>query len=57
MNTDKLTMVSVYANGKRKTMFISLPTLDGKPVLTDNILNTHFSELNIRRGDTYTVGK
>lgn len=53
---NKLTMVAVYCNGKRKTLFMHLPIVNGQPVLTDAMLHKHFGELNIRRGDTFTVG-
>ena len=53
----KLTMVSVSFNGKRRTEFIRLPQVDGKPVLSRNRLEQILKRVGCtQRGQIYTIG-
>jgi hypothetical protein len=52
----KRTMVSIYANGKRNTVFCMLPLIDGRVVLTAEMLNAELKKLGVEAGDTYSVG-
>ena len=57
MNKDtKLTMVSIYFNGKRHTFFLQARIENDHAVVAQKELDRLLDRLNVRRGDTYSIG-
>jgi len=53
----KLTMVSIYCNGKTITVFAQLPILDGKAVASLDLIHAMLSDLGCNgRGVTFSIG-
>ncbi len=53
----KLTLVSIYAKGVRKSFFFKLPYVNGKAVMPHKFLSELLMlEFNLQRGDTYSIG-
>jgi hypothetical protein len=52
----KLTLVSVYSNGRKTTRFVMCPTVNGKTVCPANVMNDMLSVLGVQSGDTYSIG-
>ena len=53
----KLTLVSVYCNGKTVSAFVPCPIQNGKTVLDEATLNCLLKQIGAdKRGITYSVG-
>lgn len=53
----KLTAVNIYSNGRRNTFYAHLFHNErGEAILPVAILDRELRRLNVRRGDTYSIG-
>lgn len=51
----KLTLVSIVFHGEVFFRFVMLPYIDGKAVVSPNVLRDLKGEAGVRRGDTYSI--
>ena len=53
----KLTLVSVYAQGRKTYTFVHLPVKAGKTIAPPALINKLLAKLGVyQRGVTYTIG-
>lgn len=53
----KLTAVNIYSNGRRNTFYAHLVHNErGEAILPVAILDRELRRLNVRRGETYSIG-
>lgn len=52
----KLTAVTMSARGKKIQVFLNLPVIDGKTVLTHRVADEMAKTLGCQRGGTYSIG-
>jgi len=53
----KLTLISVYSNGRRASKFVMAQIINGKAVVSTEIVNSMLSSIGcVARGQTYSIG-
>jgi hypothetical protein len=56
MYMNKLTMVSIVFHGIRKVMFVMLPYINGKAIVSQELINGALADLGCtERGMTYSI--
>lgn len=56
MSTKKLTAISISVGTRKIQVFLPLEYVNGRAILPKSELNRLLDSLNVRLGDTYTIG-